>query len=422
MRRLMDRLPITFTPYALLYPILLLAAFLFAQGVKLPITHTLFVFVLLMPLGTVFQLIMARLTVKTTFRVSSQTPRKRSPLLANAIIKNKGLLPYSLIEASLTLPDKKGEKLKDCRFVFSLMPFSSCSIDRSIEFAFRGEWQIGVNCIYVYDFMRTVRLRIPVKCQTDILVIPRMLTLEETNLDSQGKRTSPKALHSRGCDNTDIEDIRAYRPGDSRKSIHWKLSTKSEDLIVKEFTDNSILASVILCSTESFGFANSASDQPRKLKAEYEDTADAHSTDLAIEIALAIIRRELEKKSEVTLALFENGIPTILHIRDEAELDTHFRRIACASVSKSTEQFTALADAVGNRLCTSLILVGPVLDISHTADCLSAIYKLPSDTAPEFRLCTPECMFDDSPAENALTERIKELGNEGVDVFVTRNT
>jgi len=161
MKKLFDKLPVTLTPHAIWYPILSVFSLMLAQGLKMPITYTIFLFAVLCPLGVILQLVIARLSLRVSFRVSSQQPRKNTPFIATATVKNKWALPLPFIKAVMTLPDKYGERDQSVSFLFSLLPFSAKSIDQTVEYAFRGEHSLGVDCIFVYDFMRTVRLRIP---------------------------------------------------------------------------------------------------------------------------------------------------------------------------------------------------------------------------------------------------------------------
>ena len=48
-------------------------------------------------------------------------------------------------------------------------------------------------------------------------------------------------------DKLEVSDIRDYRPGDPLKSIHWKLSSKSEEFIVKEHNTGTSTETVIFC-------------------------------------------------------------------------------------------------------------------------------------------------------------------------------
>ena len=50
----------------------------------------------------------------------------------------------------------------------------------------------------------------------------------------------------KGNDLSEIFDIREYVPGDDIRSIHWKLSSKTDTLILKEASDPSHYNVVIL--------------------------------------------------------------------------------------------------------------------------------------------------------------------------------
>ena len=50
----------------------------------------------------------------------------------------------------------------------------------------------------------------------------------------------------KGNDLSEIYDIREYVPGDDIRSIHWKLSSKTENLILREASDPSHYNVVLL--------------------------------------------------------------------------------------------------------------------------------------------------------------------------------
>lgn len=53
----------------------------------------------------------------------------------------------------------------------------------------------------------------------------------------------------KGQDVTEVFDIRDYRPGDTPRSIHWKLSSKLDNLVVREFSFPSNYDTLILYDT-----------------------------------------------------------------------------------------------------------------------------------------------------------------------------
>ena len=56
-----------------------------------------------------------------------------------------------------------------------------------------------------------------------------------------------------GDDPSQIFEIRDYRPGDKMQKIHWKLSAKSDSLIVKEYSEPVGFAIVIFVNLFSPG-------------------------------------------------------------------------------------------------------------------------------------------------------------------------
>ena len=83
------------------YPVLLFAAFLLAQGIKSPVTHTLFWAVLLLPFGVAAELIVLRLSVRVNMSLSDTVAEKREPVRMHITVANKGPLPVSYIRAEL---------------------------------------------------------------------------------------------------------------------------------------------------------------------------------------------------------------------------------------------------------------------------------------------------------------------------------
>lgn len=378
-----------------------------------------FVFVSLLPLITVIQLVMAAISVKADFGVSCLIPQKRTPVIINAVIRNKCILPMPFAEAILILPDKYGEKCEETRFIFTLLPFSSRQIERSIEFAFRGEWNIGIKCIYVYDFFRAVRIRLPVNCSADVFVMPRNLTLDSSRRPHTDSGLSGETRHFSGSDNTEPEDIRPYTPGDSKKAIHWKLSTKSEDIIVKQYADDTSCVSVVLCDLQPLTH-RSDSVPHRKLLPEYAETADLYCTDLAIELTLSAVRRELANNRAVTLAWFESGMSTFISIKDEADFDENFRRIACARADITPNQLTQLAESFMGDSPAAVTIITSAVDKITVDTCIGIADK--AHTIPtEVLISAADCMFSPEGADSKTADYIGALEAIGVSVTTTES-
>ena len=111
-----------------------------------------------------------------------------------------------------------------------------------------GEETISCKFIECYGVFDICRVRIKPFPDQHIVVVPRetMTTLEEDKhswglLDGEQTDTRKK-----GNDAAEVYDIREYQNGDDIRSIHWKLSSKVDKILVKEAGYSSHFDTVVL--------------------------------------------------------------------------------------------------------------------------------------------------------------------------------
>lgn len=101
-----------------------------------------------------------------------------------------------------------------------------------------GLWQLQLKKVRVYDLWRFWSLPGRKAGSLDFVLLP---VLHETRIlggipESEATFESEEYHpHKSGSDSSYTREIREYRPGDSLRSIHWKLSAKKEELLVKEY-------------------------------------------------------------------------------------------------------------------------------------------------------------------------------------------
>lgn len=100
---------------------------------------------------------------------------------------------------------------------------------------------LGVEIVQVrvsdYIGLWSARVREPFSGKS-VSVLPRIRTLEsEEEVHFAGKQegTQEIVMARAGEDTQEIFDTRLYQRGDTLRTVHWKLSAKESDLIVKEF-------------------------------------------------------------------------------------------------------------------------------------------------------------------------------------------
>ena len=138
----------------------------------------------------------------------------------------------------MSKPRDDGVRTLKENLILSLVPLGGYSVKRTVVFRYRGLYEIGVHEIYISDPLRLFRLRVDVDNFSNVTVYPRKLEFERESESAVSDVPSPfvRTLDSR--DKSEVSNIREYRMGDSLKSIHWKLSSKAENLQVKDYNTN----------------------------------------------------------------------------------------------------------------------------------------------------------------------------------------
>lgn len=136
------------------------------------------------------------------------------------------------------LPRVDGVRSLHQKLVLSLIPFGMHVIKDTVRFRYRGLYEIGVREIYLYDYLRMFRLRIDVSNYSNVTVLPRRLLLDTSVSTAASDIPSSFARMQHTPEQSEQASIRDYRLGDTMKSIHWKLSSKAEDLQVRDFNTN----------------------------------------------------------------------------------------------------------------------------------------------------------------------------------------
>ena len=116
---------------------------------------------------------------------------------------------------------------------FSLAPFHGKTFSFELQCNYRGNYEIGINSVEIEDFLGLFTFRYNVFEPKYVTVYPCIVYLDRFFLKTDFQSESHSILNSRNEDMATISDIRNYAFGDSLKRIHWKLTAKSGDLMVK---------------------------------------------------------------------------------------------------------------------------------------------------------------------------------------------
>lgn len=121
----------------------------------------------------------------------------------------------------------------------SPVPARDTAAEVSFDCPFRGEYEIGVKAVEATDLFGLVRLRREgdklVGATSRLAVYPRTYPLHGRMLDLRMNEGAEDGARADAEEISSIADLRSWREGDSLKRVHWKLSARLGELIVKEF-------------------------------------------------------------------------------------------------------------------------------------------------------------------------------------------
>lgn len=137
-------------------------------------------------------------------------------------IKIKNILYDSVQQRDILLQPAEKKKMK---FKYPLK-MSDC-----------GNIRVSLEEVYCYDLLGLFYRKIPVDIQMDTLVYPAQIKLNMQIMRRPQTSVTGNLYdqHRKGQDVSEVAELREYREGDSLGKVHWKLSGKLDELIVRDF-------------------------------------------------------------------------------------------------------------------------------------------------------------------------------------------
>ncbi len=207
------------------------------------LSFTMLYIILLLPIVSFVALIGNLYAFKISENLNGRIFVKGESAKYELILGNESILAIPYITISMYL---EGQVLcSDMKSMqFSMMPFSKKKYVYEMPLHYRGRYSIGVRKIIFRDFMGLFSISHKPLEQKTILVKPRINFIKQ--------KLIPAAMVSEGnvlaglfeSGNDEMVDIRKYVPGDSLRKMHWKLTAKTGNAMVRDMRnelDNDII-------------------------------------------------------------------------------------------------------------------------------------------------------------------------------------
>lgn len=200
--------------------------------------------------------------------------------------EKRGLLPVYPLEVTV--------KCGDTPLYLSAHPSRkhALSIDLALPTQHTGLFSTGILEYTFCDILGLFRARVRCKADTfsDLIVLPRPFDVENLQFYSND---DGRSLQNRTSEDlSSPEDIRAYRHGDSLKRVHWKLSARKRELVVRRFETPAPPDTLLLLDCSMPGNESDTPDDRLTLR------------DALCETALSVVSMQLKSQSPVRMPLY----------------------------------------------------------------------------------------------------------------------
>ncbi len=277
--------------YALFFFTNLICIYFF--GGKVP--YMLFSVALIMPVFSMLYLLLVYYRFKYNQSLDRDTVIKGEKIKLSVSINNEDFFLFPYVTVSFNggknvFSDQLYERS------FSLSPIKKNIFDFELECKYRGRYPVGIDYVEFEDFLGIFKLSYEISQTKMVTVYPRLIKLDKFRL--KANMLSENQSNSTSCieDMTTISDIRKYSYGDSYKRVHWKLSAKLNELMVKTYHSTSQTAATIFIDLKK-------SSHPLSISAPLEDKL--------VESAISVIHFCLSNWIPVNMVFYKDTICSI---------------------------------------------------------------------------------------------------------------
>lgn len=215
--------------------------------------------IMVMPVVSAEYLFFIRKKMKVEIKATEQMVKMGEDFLLSVITKNNSIFPVCYSTIMVKYKNQLDEQYQNIDMV--------CRVDSKSEERIQLEFHcnhcglIEISCEYlrIYDYFRLFSVKIPMKGREEIIAIPEFEVMEDLLENSwEDFENIKKTTMKKGEDTSEITNIREYHPGDHPKSIHWKLSSKKRQILIKEFAmeedDMDIVNFGLICKEEECNY------------------------------------------------------------------------------------------------------------------------------------------------------------------------
>ncbi|OUP86579.1 hypothetical protein B5F07_00895 [Lachnoclostridium sp. An169] len=216
--------------------VLLLTGYLFFMYNDTVLSGILIFIVLYLPLSLGYLLAIQRKMEVHASRVPAMGEQGKQ-IRAGITVKNRGRFSGARYCISVVVRNTRTGRKETCRFRGSVGAGCEETVWCGFSSKYCGNMEITVKSVCIYDFLGIFCIRKKLKEKATVKIMPsfEIMPLEITKKTRDFQADADEySGEKKGDDPAEIYQVREYRLHDSMRDVHWKLSAKEDELMVKE--------------------------------------------------------------------------------------------------------------------------------------------------------------------------------------------
>ena len=171
---------------------------------------------------------------------AGQTVGKGEPIAVRVKIKNASLLPVSCVAVVVGWRDLLDNSTGTVESMGMAGGKKTGILEFCVPVRYSGVYEFWIESAAVRDWLRLWSGKLLVSDRkVQVLSVPLVHHEDEwvrPTLQASGGNSDQHSQEKSGDDASEVFDVRAYRDGDTLQKVHWKLTAKTGEMQVREFS------------------------------------------------------------------------------------------------------------------------------------------------------------------------------------------
>lgn len=198
------------------------------------IYYDLFLILLLLALYALASVLWTLFTAKVSMKGVRPRVERGERLMTILTLEHRSLLPAGNLRVELNVPGANGGRQE---ISVSMPPFSKRSFRNVVRCPHRGNYEVGIASLSATDLFGLFELRRRSRRRLmQVEVYPR--AHEVPAMELKASDMGPEFRSRAAEDNASPSDIRKWQEGDELKKVHWKLTLRKRELMVRTFEES----------------------------------------------------------------------------------------------------------------------------------------------------------------------------------------